>query len=136
MLKYILKRLGQMLVVVVIVTVAVFFMTSMLPGDPVYLISGNDSLSQEEYDIMYHELMLDEPVPLVIRNAPTRLMKELHYGEGYQYAHNTEDKLTAIQCLPDSLLGKTYYEPTEQGQEAKFKARLEQIKDWKQRHGG
>ena len=59
MLKYILKRLGQMLVVVVIVTVAVFFMTSMLPGDPVYLISGNDSLSQEEYDIMYHELMLD-----------------------------------------------------------------------------
>ena len=79
---------------------------------------------------------LAEPVPLVIRNAPTRLMKELHYGEGYQYAHNTEDKLTAIQCLPDSLLGKTYYEPTEQGQEAKFKARLEQIKDWKQRHGG
>ena len=79
---------------------------------------------------------LAEPVPLVIRNAPTRLMKELHYGEGYQYAHNTEDKLTTIQCLPDSLLGKTYYEPTEQGQEAKFKARLEQIKDWKQRHGG
>ena len=79
---------------------------------------------------------LAEPVPLVIRNAPTRLMKELHYGEDYQYAHNTEDKLTTIQCLPDSLLGKTYYEPTEQGQEAKFKARLEQIKDWKQRHGG
>ena len=58
---------------------------------------------------------LAEPVPLVIRNAPTRLMKELHYGEGYQYAHNTEDKLTTIQCLPDSLLGKTYYEPHRAG---------------------
>ena len=64
MLKYILKRLGQMLVVIMIVTVAVFFMTSMLPGDPVYLISGDSSLTQEEYDIMYHELMLDKPIPV------------------------------------------------------------------------
>ena len=77
---------------------------------------------------------LAEPVPLVIRNAPTRLMKELHYGEGYQYAHDAEDKLTNIQCLPDSLLDRVYYEPTEQGQEAKFKARLQQIKDWKRQH--
>ena len=45
--------------------------------------------------------MLSEPVPLVIRNAPTKLMKELHYGEGYEYAHDTSEKLTAIQCLPD-----------------------------------
>lgn len=50
--------------------------------------------------------MLDEPVPLVIRNAPTRLMKELHYGEGYQYAHDAQDKLTDMQCLPDSLQGR------------------------------
>ncbi len=78
---------------------------------------------------------LAEPVPLVIRNAPTKLMKELEYGKGYQYAHNTEDKLTDMQCLPDSLLGKEYYRPTEQGVEAKYKARLEQIKAWKKQHG-
>ena len=78
--------------------------------------------------------MLAEPVPLVIRNAPTKLMKELDYGKGYQYAHNTEEKLTNMQCLPDSLLGKEYYHPTEEGTEAKFKARLEEIKDWKKKH--
>ena len=63
--------------------------------------------------------MLDEPVPLVIRNAPTRLMKELHYGEGYQYAHDAQDKLTDMQCLPDSLQGRHYYVPTEQGREGR-----------------
>ena len=78
--------------------------------------------------------MLAEPVPLVIRNAPTQLMKELDYGKGYQYAHNTADKLTDMQCLPDSLEGREYYHPTEQGLEAKYKARLEQIKAWKQQH--
>ena len=78
--------------------------------------------------------MLAEPVPLVIRNAPTKLMKELDYGKGYQYAHDTADKLTNMQCLPDSLLGKEYYFPTEEGTEAKFKARLEEIKDWKKKH--
>lgn len=74
---------------------------------------------------------LAEPVPLNIRNAPTKLMKEIGYGKGYQYAHDTEEKLTDMQCLPDSLLGKEYYHPTEQGLEAKFKARLQQIKNWK-----
>ena len=74
---------------------------------------------------------LADPVPLVIRNAPTRLMKELEYGKGYQYAHDTEEKLTDMQCLPDSLQGKEYYRPTDQGLEIKFKARLAQIKDWK-----
>lgn len=78
---------------------------------------------------------LAEPVPLVIRNAPTKLMKELDYGKGYQYAHDAAEKLTGMQCLPDSLLGKVYYEPTEQGLEAKYKARLEFIKDWKAKHG-
>lgn len=78
--------------------------------------------------------MLAEPVPTVIRNAPTRLMKELGYGKGYQYAHDTEDKLTTMQCLPDSLSGREYYQPTEQGLEAKFKSRLEQIKTWKKQH--
>ncbi len=75
--------------------------------------------------------MLAEPVPLVIRNAPTRLMKELHYGEGYQYAHDTEEKLTDMQGLPDSLLGRQYYEPTAQGLEGRVKERLEKIRAWK-----
>lgn len=77
---------------------------------------------------------LAEPVPLVICNAPTKLMKELNYGKGYQYAHDFEDKLTSMQCLPDSLLGREYYQPTEEGLEAKYKIRLEQIKDWKKKH--
>ncbi len=75
-----------------------------------------------------------EPVPLVIRNAPTNLMKELEYGKGYQYAHDFKDKLTNMQCLPDSLVDREYYRPTDQGLEVKFKARLEQIKDWKREH--
>ncbi|MGN0940714.1 MAG: replication-associated recombination protein A [Selenomonadaceae bacterium] len=78
--------------------------------------------------------MLDEPVPLVIRNAPTRLMKNLGYGDGYQYAHDYADKLTTMQCLPDSLVGHEYYHPTEQGVEGRFKKRLEDIKEWKKNH--
>ena len=77
---------------------------------------------------------LAEPVPLQIRNAPTKLMKELNYGKGYMYAHDYEDKLTNLQCLPDSLVGREYYTPTEQGVEVKCKARLEQIKAWKEQH--
>ncbi len=77
---------------------------------------------------------LAEPVPLVIRNAPTKLMKELDYGKGYQYAHDTQEKLTNMQCLPDSLAGKEYYIPTEQGLEAKYKDKLEKIKNWKKSH--
>ena len=78
---------------------------------------------------------IDEPVPLVIRNAPTKLMKELGYGKGYQYAHDTQEKITNMQCLPDSMLGKEYYRPTEQGVEARYKARLAEIKEWKRAHG-
>ena len=88
-----------------------------------YETAKKDALSQ-----------LAEPVPLVIRNAPTRLMKELEYGKGYQYAHDSAEKLTNMQCLPDSLLGREYYCPTEQGVEAKYKARLQQIKQWKKEH--
>ena len=71
--------------------------------------------------------MLSEPVPLAIRNAPTRLMKELHYGEGYIYAHDTEEKIAHMQCLPDSLAGKMYYRPTREGQEARAYGRLKEI---------
>lgn len=74
---------------------------------------------------------LSEPVPLVIRNAPTKLMKELNYGKGYQYAHDTDAKLTSMQCLPDNLIGKEYYKPTEEGLESRFKTRLDEIKAWK-----
>ena len=78
--------------------------------------------------------MLAEPVPLVIRNAPTKLMKDLDYGKGYQYAHDVEEHITSMQCMPDSLIGKTYYHPTEQGMEVHFRERLEWIKDWKKQH--
>ena len=78
---------------------------------------------------------LAEPVPLVIRNAPTGLMKELHYGEGYQYAHQTEDKIAAMQCMPDSLKDRTYYVPTEEGNEKAAKKRLEEVKAWREAHG-
>ena len=75
-----------------------------------------------------------EPVPLHIRNGVTKLMKEVGYGKGYKYAHDYEDKLTSMSCLPDSLIGRTYYEPTTQGLEGRFKERLEQIKEWKEKH--
>ena len=78
---------------------------------------------------------LAEPVPLVIRNAPTKLMKQLDYGKGYQYAHDTKEKLTDMQCMPDNLAGRTYYRPTEEGSESRIKARLEEIKRWKKERG-
>ncbi len=77
--------------------------------------------------------MLDEPVPLHIRNAPTSLMKDLGYGKGYIYAHDTEEKLSAMQCLPDSLKDKKYYNPTDQGVERRVRERKEQIEAWKAR---
>ena len=77
---------------------------------------------------------LAEPVPLVIRNAPTKLMKDLEYGKGSQYAHDTKEKLTDMQCLPDALLGREYYHPTEQGREAEYGRHLQEIKEWKRRH--
>ena len=78
---------------------------------------------------------LAEPVPLVIRNAPTKLMKELDYGKGYQYAHDYAEHVTNMQCLPDSLIGRVYYEPSDQGMEQRAKERLEKIKAWKREHG-
>ena len=74
---------------------------------------------------------LAEPVPLVIRNGVTDLMKDLNYGKGYQYAHDTKEKLTDMQCLPDALLGREYYRPDGQGMEETYKERLEKIKEWK-----
>jgi putative ATPase len=74
-----------------------------------------------------------EPVPLHLRNAPTGLMKNIGYGKGYQYAHNTEEKVTDMQCLPDNLAGRTYYHPTDQGFEQRLRQRLDEIRKIKSR---
>ena len=66
-----------------------------------------------------------EPVPLHLRNAPTRLMKDLAYGKGYQYAHDEGDAVTGMSCLPPALDGRKYYEPTDRGFEKEIKRRLE-----------
>ena len=68
----------------------------------------------------------NDPVPLHIRNAPTRLMKNLGYGKGYQYAHDLEDKVAQMDCLPDSLKGRKYYEGQDIGEEAEVKRRLDE----------
>ena len=91
--------------------------------DVAYMLACRDALNT-----------IAEPVPLQIRNAPTKFMQNLNYGKGYKYAHDYEDKLTTMECMPPTLLGKTYYQPTTQGNEIKFKQRLEQIKEWKKNH--
>ena len=75
-----------------------------------------------------------EPVPLQLRNAPTALMRELDYGKGYEYAHDSEEKLTAMECFPESMRGTVYYQPTGEGQESQVRDRLEKIKKWKRAH--
>ncbi len=76
-----------------------------------------------------------EPVPLHIRNAPTKLMRELEYGKGYQYAHDYEEAVTAMECLPENLRGREYYRPTEHGSEINYKRRIENIKKWRKQNG-
>jgi len=74
-----------------------------------------------------------EPVPLHIRNAVTGLMKNIGYGQGYKYAHNFDDKVTDMTCLPDNLAGRTYYRPTDQGFEQRLRQRLDEIRRLKSR---
>ena len=87
----------------------------------------------------YGEVMEDvrkteaDPVPLHLRNAPTPFMKNIGYGKGYQYAHNYEDKVTDMQCLPDNLASRTYYQPTDQGFEQRLRQRLDEIRKLKSR---
>jgi len=69
-----------------------------------------------------------EPVPLHLRNAVTGLMGNLGYGKGYQYAHDAEEKITDMTCLPESLAGRVYYKPTDQGFEARIRQRMEEIR--------
>ena len=69
-----------------------------------------------------------EPVPLHLRNPVTGLMRHVGYGKGYQYAHDSEDKVTDMPCLPPSLAGRTYFRPTDQGFEKRLRERLEEIR--------
>jgi putative ATPase len=77
-----------------------------------------------------------DPVPLHLRNAVTGLMKNIGYGEGYKYAHNFSEKVTDMTCLPDNLSGRAYYQPTEQGFEARLRLRMEEIRKLKVRGAG
>ena len=77
-----------------------------------------------------------EPVPLHLRNAVTGLMKNVGYGKGYQYAHNAEEKLTDMTCLPDNLRDRRYYQPTEQGFEKRLKEKMQAIAEWKKKMRG
>ncbi len=74
------------------------------------------------------EATRQEPVPLHLRNAPTRLMKELDYGKGYRYAHNEPDKVAAMECLPPTLADRRYYQPTQEGREKQLAQRLEELR--------
>ena len=74
-----------------------------------------------------------QPVPLHLRNAPTKLMKDLAYGKGYRYAHDEADAVTDMSCLPDNLAGRKYYEPTERGFEKEIKRRLDGWQEIKKR---
>ena len=108
-------------------TEAVLYM-SMAPKsnavDVAYMRAKSDALNT-----------IAEPVPLVIRNAPTSLMKDLGYGKGYKFAHDYADKVTDMQCLPDSLKDRVYYTPGVEGVEPKFAARLNEIKELKKKAG-
>ena len=77
-----------------------------------------------------------EPVPLHLRNAPTRLMKQLEYGKGYRYAHDEADAVSEMDCLPSNLQGRTFYEPTERGFEKEIKRRLERWNEIKKGKSG
>jgi putative ATPase len=74
------------------------------------------------------ERTVAESVPLHLRNAPTGLMKNLGYGQGYQYAHDLDDKVADMQCLPDNLKDRRYYQPTNEGLEKRIRERLEEIR--------
>ena len=77
--------------------------------------------------------MTAEPVPMHLRNAPTRAMKDWGYGTGYRHAHAFEDAIPDMECLPPSLAGKRYYEPTDRGMEKRIRERLEEIRRARER---
>ncbi len=126
---------------------AIYWMNRMLSGgeNPLYIARrlirfASEDVGMADSNALYRACetckadireKIAEPVPLHLRNAATDLMAELHYGQGYQYAHDTEEKLTKMQCLPDSLKEREYYQPTEEGAEKQVKKHLEEMKQWK-----
>src|SRR5205085_5013608 len=124
----------QALVVAVAAKDAVHFMgmpegNTALAQSVIYLATAPKS---NAVYVAYNEASEDalrqiaEPVPLHIRNAPTRLMKELNYGKGYKYAHDAAEGIADMNCLPPSLHGKQYYRPTERGFEEQIRKRLDE----------
>ncbi|MCR5757288.1 MAG: replication-associated recombination protein A [Selenomonas sp.] len=107
-------------------TQAVVYMSLAPKSNALYIAYGMARKDAQE--------RMAEPVPLHLRNAPTKLMKELEYGKGYQYAHDMADKLTNMECMPESLKGRSYYHPTNEGAEGRFAQRLRDIKAWKRQH--
>ncbi len=105
---------------------AVVYLSLAPKSNAVYLAYGKAKEDVEKTEA--------DPVPLHLRNAATALMKNIGYGEGYKYAHNFEEKVTDMQCLPENLAGRNYYRPTDQGFEARLRVRLEEIR--KVRKGG
>ncbi len=99
---------------------AVVYLCLAPKSNSVYMAYG---AAQEEV-----EHTRQEPVPLHLRNAPTRLMKALDYGKGYRYAHDEEGKVADMDCLPESLKGRSYYQPTQEGREKQLAARMEEIR--------
>jgi putative ATPase len=97
----------------------------------IYLAAAPKSnAAYEAYGHAVHEVRQGDnpPVPLHIRNAPTRLMKDLGYGQGYEYAHDFQEQTAAMDCLPESLAGRIFYEPKDIGAEKEMKARLERMR--------
>jgi len=90
------------------------------------------------YGAVHEDLQktIAEPVPLHLRNPVTGLMENLGYGKGYQYAHDTEEKVTGMRCLPESLVGRSYYKPTDQGFETRIRQRMEEIRRIRQKGQG
>ncbi|WP_334328945.1 replication-associated recombination protein A [Companilactobacillus sp. HBUAS59699] len=107
-------------------TEAVIYLSLAPKSNAVYVAHQNVEKDIKEFGNL--------PVPLQIRNAPTSLMKDLDYGKNYEYAHNSKDKITTMKTNPPEIEGHEYYEPTEQGNEKRFKQRFEYIKEWHKRH--
>ena len=104
---------------------AVVYLCAVPKSNAVYLAYG---------DVLQDvERTAQDPVPLHLRNAPTGLMKAFGYGQGYQYAHDLEEKVADMQCLPDNLKDRVYYHPTDEGLERRIKSRLEHIRQAKRR---
>src|SRR5216683_801477 len=112
---------------------ALYWLARMLESgeDPLYLARRMVRMAGEVIDDVHKTEA--EPVPLHIRNAVTGLMKNIGYGEGYKYAHNFDDKVTDMTCLPENLANRTYYKPTDQGFEQRLRQRLDEIRKIKSR---